>query len=323
MQKIGLVIKGSALSPFIVFLVLLWMAILPLGLHGSSQLILSSVSIYFVWILLSESWNIVGGYARLLNLGLVAFFGLGAMTAGAAVNVGIPFVSAIVIGGLSGGLFAFVLMPTFRLRTDYFAIATLIIPVILEPLVDYFGHTPSYAIPLSMILPRVQYFYLGLMLAGLSIFGAYFLIRSKIGVALRSMGDDEYASASLGVNVLLYKTIALVVSGFIAAVAGAYYLQTVSLQATVFQQVTFSLFPIFMAIIGGSGTFEGPIIGAVIFGALEYVSPVIFPGSTADELVLSIIVMIVAVLLPKGIMPSLRTHMSKSGAKRTLVIDGE
>ena len=126
------------------------------------------------------------------------------------------------------------------------------------------------------------------------------------------MGDDESAAASLGVNILLYKTVALVFSGFIAGIAGAYYLQFIgSASTTLFENLNYSLFPIFMVIIGGAGTFEGPIIGAVIFGIIDYYSPTLFSNSTADTLVFSIVIMAVAVLLPKGIFPSFKKYANR------------
>ena len=68
-------------------------------------------------------------------------------------------------------------------------------------------------------------YYVGLFMTAATIFGIYFLMKSRVGIALRSMGDDETAASSLGVNIIFYKTIALVLSGFVASVAGAYYIQ--------------------------------------------------------------------------------------------------
>ena len=106
---------------------------------------LAEYVIYFVWLTLSESWNLVGGYAGLLNLGLVAFFGIGAIVASLAFVAGFSLIPAMIIAGCVGSIFALVLIPTFRLRTDYFAIATLVIPVIVKPLVEYFTKKESFA----------------------------------------------------------------------------------------------------------------------------------------------------------------------------------
>ena len=317
-RRFGLFRKNHVVSPLVVLVGLVIAAAYPLTI-GGPQYALSNYSVYFMWIALAVSWNMVGGYAGLLNLGLVAFFGLGAIVAGLAMGVGVPVVPAMIIAGLSGILFSLTLIPTFRLRSDYFAIATLVVPVILKPLVEYFSKKESLNVPLGLILSARDFYYLGLFMAGLSIFGVLLVMRSRIGIALRATGDDETASASLGVNVLFYKTIALMISGFIAAVAGAYYLQLVgSISTTIFGDLTFSLFPIFMVIIGGSGTFEGPILGALIFSVIEYYSPVVFVNSNADQLAFSVVIIVVAVFLPKGVVASTRRITRRRVERRAL-----
>jgi branched-chain amino acid transport system permease protein len=281
--------------------------IIPALNHGSYIPLLGEFVVYFMWITLAESWNMVGGYAGLLNLGLVAFFALGAVVCALAFQAGLSIIPAMIVAGIAGALLGLALIPTFRLRSDYFAIATLVIPVIAKPLVEFFTNRVSFSVPVSQILPRVDFWYLGLGMTAVSIFGTYFIMKTRVGIALRALGDDETASASLGVSTLFYKTVALVLSGFIAAVAGAFYLQFIgSVSTTLFQDLTFSLYPIFMVIIGGSGTFEGPIVGGLVFSVIEYYSPTLFVNSTADVLVFSVVIMAVAVLLPRGIVPSVR-----------------
>jgi branched-chain amino acid transport system permease protein len=313
----GLARQGFSSSPIIVLVALALATIYPTA-SKASGLALSGILIYFVWIALSESWNLVGGYAGLLNLGLVAFFALGGVTAANAALAGISFLPAIIIAGFAGAFLAVVLIPTFRLRSDYFAIGTLVIPFIAEPLVLYItSGRVSYNLIIG-IVPSEELYYSGLAMAGLAIFGIYFLMRSRIGIALRSMGDDETASSSLGVNVLLYKTVALVVSGFVAAVAGGYYFYLFSgFRLNTFDDLTWSFFPIFMVFIGGTGTFEGPIVGALIFSGIDYYSPRLLIGSSADQLIFSVFIMAVAVLLPKGIIPSLRRIAQKLSRLRS------
>src|SRR5438093_13089857 len=127
----------------------------------------------------------------------------------------------------------------------------------------------------------------GLALAGITIFGAYVLMQSRVGFALRALGDDELASSSLGINVLLYKSIAVLTSGFIASAAGAYYLQIIgTINTTLFQNLNFSLFPIFMVIIGGIGTFEGPVLEAVVFSLINYYVQIQLRASTVYPFIL-------------------------------------
>lgn len=280
----------------------------PLTEPQSSLNFLDVFAIYFVWIVLAESWNLVGGYAGLLNLGSVAFFALGSVTGALAFRSGLPAFVSIPVAGLSGALAALALTPTFRLRSFYFAMATLVVPLIFKPLVEYATNTTIYVLPLSAISTPEILYYTGLVLTGLTIFGVYFLTRSRVGMALRAVSDDEVGSASIGINVLYYKTIALVVSGFLAAAAGAFYLQILGdVDTTLFLNLNFSLFPIFMVIIGGLATFEGPIFGAIVFSLLDYWLTSALPGSTIDTFILSLLIIVVAVFLPKGVLPSLRS----------------
>ncbi len=300
---------------------LFFAAMYPLTLSSGSVRVLSVYAIYFMWISLAESWNLVGGYAGLLNLGFSAFFALGGVVGAIALFDGFSFIVSLFLAGFTGAALGVALVPTFRLKNFYFAMATLVVPLIVKPMVEFFGNRADFAVPQTLILTPVGLYYSGLAIAGITIYGVYFLMRSRVGFALRALGDDELASSSLGINVLLYKSIALVASGFVASVAGAYYLQIIgTINTTLFQNLSFSLFPIFMVIIGGIGTFEGPIVGAVVFSLVNYYVTSQFPGSTIDTFVLSLMIIGVAVLLPRGLVSSVhelrrRTRTSISGEK--------
>jgi branched-chain amino acid transport system permease protein len=302
-------------SLLIILAGLLVAGLYPITLPSRSLNSLNLYTIYFVWILLAESWNLAGGYAGLLNLGLVAFFALGGVVASLALASGLPFIVAVLMAGIAGSLAGLALTPTFRLRSFYFAMATLAIPLIIKPIVEFSTNRTDFGVPESAISGSITLYYLGFGMAGLTIFGVYLLVRSRVGIALRAIGDDEMGSASIGINVLYYKMIALVVSGFLASTAGAYYLQVIgTVNTTLFLDLNFSLFPIFMVIIGGLATFEGPIVGAIIFSVINYWLTSNFPGSTLDTLVLSLMIIIVAVFLPRGILPSLRGLLNRRAA---------
>jgi branched-chain amino acid transport system permease protein len=303
-RKIGLVRKGNHISPLLVLVGLVIASLYPSLLSENTNSLIEYTP-YLMWIVLAEAWNLAGGYAGLLNLGFVAFFGLGAFTTGFAMTEGVTLGPALLVAGISGGMLALILVPTFRLRSDYFAIGTLVIPFMLKPIVEAIFPRSTFHVPASEILSPIQLYYLGLIIVGVIIFGIYIMMRSRIGIALRAIGDQETAALSLGVNAFLYKTFALALSGFLAAVAGGYFIQNISVDSTIFENLTYSLFPIFMVIIGGIGTFEGPIVGAVLFSAINYELDLIFPGSSYGVLLFSIIIMLVAVLVPRGIVPAI------------------
>lgn len=303
------------MSPVITAIALALAFALPLFLGPSKQAYLGQYVIYFIWITLAESWNLVGGYAGLINLGMVYFFALGSITTSILLTAGFSFPFCIFASALVGVVSALVLIPTFRLRSDYFAIATLVIPIILKPMIEYAFHHSNFSWPATFVISETAFYEVGVGITAATIFGIFFMMKSRIGMALRGVGDDEYASASVGVNVLLFKTIALVVSGVIATIAGAYYLGYIlAVNTSLFLDLTLSLYPIFMVIIGGVGTFEGPIVGALLFSAITYEVNSYFPSSNIEVLLFSLIIMAVAVLLPKGLVPSISRYFAKRRA---------
>ncbi|HXQ92318.1 MAG TPA: branched-chain amino acid ABC transporter permease [Nitrososphaerales archaeon] len=316
MFGLGLFKSSHNNSAWVTLLGLVLAGLVPFFVGASNQNALGQYVIYLVWITLAESWNLLGGYAGLINLGIGAFFSMGCVVSSVLLNLGVSIIPAMLVAGLVGAILALALTPTFRLRSDYFAIGTLVIPFLLKPLVEYFAKKSNFDVPIGIVLNPTLFYYTGLGMCGITIFGILLLMRSRIGMALRGIGDDEYASSALGVNVLMFKTITLVVSGFIASVAGAYYLGIIgAVNTTIFDNLSFSLFPAFMVIIGGIGTFEGPILGAILFSAVSYGAVVYFQGTSFEVLVFSIMIMFVAVVLPKGIIPTLRKYISRRKRK--------
>lgn len=270
---------------------------------GFDLRVLGAFAIYFVWVTLAVSWNVAGGFAGLLNLGLVAFFGAGAVVGGVAMESGLPPAAAVLLSALAGALIAVCLTPTFRLKSFYFALGTFIVPYMVKPLVEVSSGAAVFRVPAAEILSPGELYYAGLGLAVFAVASVFLLMRSKAGFALRAIGNDEAASSAVGVNVNLYKAAALVVSGALASLAGVYYLEIAgTADTTIFQNLNFSLLPLFMVIIGGTGTLDGPVIGALIFSALSYFVTSQFPGSTLDVFVLSVAVIGVAMLRPRGLM---------------------
>ncbi|MDV3277559.1 MAG: branched-chain amino acid ABC transporter permease [Nitrososphaerales archaeon] len=304
-------------SGLVVLVGLVMLGLYPLLLPAVGLNSLNSYSVYFVWVTLAVSWNLAGGYAKLLNLGLVAFFALGSVVGAVALTSGLSYGESIALSGLAGSLVAFAMIPTFRFRTFYFAIATLFVPLVIKPLVELVAGVADFRVPQEAILGPVALYYLGISMSGLTILGSYLLIRSRVGYALKALGEDELVSSSVGIDVLSFKAIALIVSGIVASVAGSYYLQIIgTVNTTLFTDLNFSLFPIFMVIIGGAGTVEGPIGGALIFSVLNYEVTSFLPNSTLDTLVLSAMIIGVAVFLPKGIVPAVRANVSRGGRFR-------
>src|SRR5437667_10751811 len=169
----------------ITLLISLFFAIVcPFSLSTAGSRVLSVYAVYFMWISLAESWNLVGGYAGLLNLGLSAFFALGGVVEALALFDGFPFIISLLLAGFAGAILGVALIPTFRLKSFYFAIATLVVPLILKPMVEFLCNRADLTVPQTVILTPIGLYYSGLVLAGITIFGTYFLMQSRVGFVL-------------------------------------------------------------------------------------------------------------------------------------------
>ena len=223
----------------------------------------------FLYVALASSWNILGGYCGQVNLGHAAFFGLGTLAARLLwLSAGWPLLPSLLAGGLVAAALALVIgLPAFKLRGVYFAIGTLALGQILNVTVgnefpNISALTPQHLRTYSLV-PR---YYLMLALALLTIGTTYFLIRSWLGLGIMAVREEEEAAESLGVSALRHKLLALVVSAFLAGLAGgafAYYHVSYYPQFPFGPIWTFDA--VMMTYIGGAGTLVGPVIGAVFY----------------------------------------------------------
>jgi len=238
---------------------------------GSSTM--NILILLFVYVILSQSWNLLGGYTGQINLGFAAYFGCGVLLTHLLWKSGIPIYLAITIGGLSAALLAGVIgLPTLHLRGAYFAIGTIALAEALRIVVgnvfpSSLSLPGSYASNFN-VFPR---YYLGFGIAVLTIVSAYGLVRSKFGLAMVCVRDDEEAAQVTGINTFKTKFIALLISAFLAGLAGGvysfnrFYFHHIS---AVFEPIwTFE--PLMAVVIGGSGTLIGPIIGSIFLIVLS------------------------------------------------------
>ena len=136
----------------------------------------------------------------------------------------------------------------------------------------------------------------------------FFMLRSQTGAALQAIRDSEEAAASVGVRVLPTKRLIFVLSAFGCAAAGALWLATsVTFQPKTYFSVQWTAYMLFMVLVGGIGTFEGPILGAVLFFTIE----TIFGAAGVYYLIgLGVVAVVFALLIPKGIWGKLESHFS-------------
>lgn len=221
----------------------------------------------FITIILAQSWNILGGYTGQISLGNAAFFGTGALSFHfLAWGGGLPFYLALPVGGISAVILAsFIGIPALRLKGVYFAIGTLALAEALRITVNNLFpmtiYIPTAHIVTYTLLPR---YYLALMVAVITQGLAYCMVKSKIGLAIMAIRDDEEGADTLGVYLFKYKFVALVFSSFFSGLAGGIftYYQT-SVVPTFLFTPHWTFEPLVAASVGGSGTLLGPVIGSV------------------------------------------------------------
>jgi branched-chain amino acid transport system permease protein len=243
---------------------------------GVRDNVLNFLFLVLLSVTLAQSWNIVGGYAGQVNLGHAAFFGLGALTTRTLWIEGIPMPLAMPAGAAVATGFALLIGgPAFRLRGAYFAIATLALGEILRITVgNTLAEISTLPAPTIAAYDLTDRYYLALGLAALSVAVVAWLARSRAGLGMQAIREDEDAAEASGVGALRLKLTALVLSTSLAGLAGglfAYYHISYYPAHPFSPHWTFDA--VLITFIGGVGTLHGPVLGAVFYVLLkEYVA---------------------------------------------------
>jgi branched-chain amino acid transport system permease protein len=261
-----------------------------------------------MWAILAISWNLVGGYTGYLNFGHAAFFGVGAYaTALFTIKAGLPFVLALPLGGVVGGILALLLgLPTLRIRGAYFAIATWAFAEAMSQIATVWesltGGSEGMRMPALADNRPFYYMMLGLLLV--TLLGLYYLLRrSKYGYWLVAVREQEDVAKAMGIDVFRAKLMVFVLSGVIAALAGGIYAYwiTIITPKEVFK-VLITDNAVVMSLFGGLGTFWGPVVGAAVvhlsarFLWLSYGSDVVY------IVAIGVAVCLVALFIPNGLL---------------------
>jgi branched-chain amino acid transport system permease protein len=281
-------------------LVLLVLVLLPAWTARTD--ILNLAFLIFLYITLAQSWNALAGYAGQINLGHAAFFGVGAFVMRRLWILGIHPYLGMAAGGAVALLFGLVIgVPAFRLRGAYFAIGTLGLAEILRI-------TVGNVLPVVSTLPTefiagynlVHRYYLALGLAVATVAALWALARSRAGLGMLALREDEDAAEAAGVDTLKHKLIALAVSTASAGLAGgvfAFY------HVSYYHQMPFSptwtFDALLIAFVGGVGTLAGPIVGAVFYVLIRE----ILARSLVELhlLIFGVLFILVVIVLPGGL----------------------
>ena len=296
-QKASLV---GAVSGF-VFLIL---AFGPLLLDQNSTAALTKL---FYLITLATMWNLLAGYAGMVSVGQQAYIGLGAYGIFVFNDLGLtPYISALVASVVIGLIALPISFLAFRLRGGYFAIGTWVIAEAIRLVVVRFeslgaGRGRSIAnYTDDPALRTDETYWLALGVVALSLIATFYLLRSRLGLGLQAIRDDEVAARAMGVSVQRSKRIVFVMAAIGAAAAGGIItIQAIGVASPnqIFS-VSYSAFMIFMVLIGGIGTIEGPIVGALLYFALDFFFSQL---GLWYLVVVGLMAILVTVFLPRGI----------------------
>ncbi|HZY76807.1 MAG TPA: branched-chain amino acid ABC transporter permease [Jatrophihabitantaceae bacterium] len=233
---------------------------------------------FFILLVLGMTWNLLAGYAGLVSVGQQAYIGIGAYATLWFAQHGVePFV-ALPIAAVFCAVVAFPLSwLVFRLRGGYFAIGTWVVAEVLALLTirdsSLGGGTGTNVPGLDgfdpVVLGAITY-WAALAVAVLTLAGCYIVLRSRVGLALTAVRDDETAARAVGVLVPRAKRIVYLVAALGAGAAGALLaISQLNVQPNNVYGVQWSAYMIFVVLIGGIGTLEGPIIGTIVFFVLQ------------------------------------------------------
>ncbi|PKN62118.1 MAG: branched-chain amino acid ABC transporter permease [Deltaproteobacteria bacterium HGW-Deltaproteobacteria-15] len=305
---------NSTLKKTILFTLLLALALLPL--IQPPTYFLSFIFKVFLYVILSASWNLIGGFAGYLSFGHVAFFGIGVYVSAMlfqqlAIS---PFLGAIP-AGLFAGLVAWIIgYPCLRLRGPYFAVVTLCFAFIADLVVKNWSFLGgSEGIHLKLVQMDIQFsrslFYeIFLCLAGVTVYMLRKIQTSKFGLGLASIREDEEVAQTLCIPTARLKTRAFVLSAFFPGVAGGIYAYYISyVHPDIVFDINISILIVLMALFGGGRSWEGPVIGAVSLSIVnEFLS--IFIRPEFARIIYGTMFMVVIIFMPDGIVPFLKRN---------------
>ena len=228
-----------------------------------------------MYIVLAVSWAMFSGPTGYMSLAPAAFLGVGIYIS--AVLYGqnealLPLPVVILIGALASFILALIVgFVTLRLKGIYFAIFTFGLVVLLSELIlwveininEISGRYPRY-----VDIDTILYITFGILVV--TLLSAYFIRRSRLGLAMQSIGGNEEAAEHMGVNTTMVKVITFAISAaFMGAIGAITAPRIVYVHASVAFNVGYSFLPVVMAVMGGMGQFYGPVIGAIVLGFAE------------------------------------------------------
>ena len=277
--------------------------------------VLFIITIMGVYITLGQMWNLLAGYSGLVSLGLQMYIGVGAFTLAKLSEVGVGLIPGLLLGGVVSAIIAVGLSYLLlRMRGMYFAIATWMFSqammlVIVGFPVEYFGQGQGLFIVAARALSEVYKYRLSVILLIAVTLLVLFLLRSKLGLGLFAIRDNDTAAETAGVPIFRSKLIVMVVTAFVTGLCGGvYYIMSVWVQPyTAFSILSWTVPAVFAVVIGGIGTISGPIVGGVVYVFLsQFLAARAHDLGSLNMVILGVIAVAVILAAPKGIVGTIQ-----------------
>lgn len=305
------------------------------ALVGVLPLLTHNVNMQHIMILLvmyaglGEAWNIVTGLAGQTSFGHSAFFGIGAYAAAVSYwKFGASPWIGMMVGSLAAAAVAFVISyPVFRLEGKYFSIATLAFGEIVLQLFKSWNFVDGATGIIIPVAPasfanfqfhgeKLPYFYIvyAMFIASLVVF--VLIERSRFGLYLKAIKNNQDAAMSLGINPAKYKLLAMVSSAAVTALFGSFYAQYILyIDPFMVFSLDLSLKIVLLTVLGGLGTVWGPILGAALLIPLSEYTRIALGGTGKgiDLMVFGLLIMLVTSFQPKGIIGMLKAGPRRKG----------
>jgi branched-chain amino acid transport system permease protein len=304
-------------------------AYLVLGLVVRNQYYQLMLTLVLVWAIMGVAWNVFSGYSGLVSFGHASFFGLGAYTVALLLVkfdvtpwIGVPV--GMLVGAAAGVVIGY---PTFRLRGVYFALAMLAYPLALLYIFEWLGYQ-EVPLPMKREAPAAYmqfsdhraYVVIALAMLVIALFVSLRIERSRFGLSLTAIKQNEWAAEASGIDALRWKLKAIMLSGAIAAAAGGFYavVLLVVTPLTVFGMLT-SAQALIVTLFGGVATMWGPVVGSIILVPLAE----ILHAELGDKIpgingvVFGAAIVAVILVAPEGIVPKLRDALARRRAPAT------
>lgn len=279
---------------------------------------------------LSQAWNLIGGYAGQVSFGHAVFFGIGAYAAMAPLNQwGVtPWIGMAVGAAVSVVVAVIIGIPVFRLKGHYFAISTFAVAEVVRELFSNWKWVDG---PIGLDAPileesfynlmwyqtKTPYHYITLVFFMVMMLVTWRMERSRMGYYFRAIKQRPEAAQAMGVNIVLYKQYALMISAFFTAICGAFYgMYVLHIEPGTVLSLDISIKIVLITALGGAGSLWGPLLGAAILIPLQEYSRIWLGGTGRgiDLIVLGALIVIICIFEPKGVVGVIKRFSHRKGS---------